>query len=56
MEIKNILLKIIRLFNKTLNASQWARIKTERVFKDKRIYNYLVVPDVCFESKDVMRL
>lgn len=55
MEIKKYLLKLIRLFNKTLNASQWARIKTEKLFKDKRIYNYLVVPDVCFNNEVALK-
>ena len=45
------MLRLLRKFNKSLRASQWARIKTERFFKSRAVYNYLEVPDVCFKSK-----
>lgn len=43
-------LNIVRTINKLIKATQNERLFTERLFKDKRVYNYLDVPDSAFKT------
>jgi len=45
------LLKLMRLFNKVIKATLSERIMIQKLFGDKRCYNYLEIPDSCFKSK-----